>query len=311
MATLSDQPRAVRLLSLGALLTLLAVATLASDGQARAQSYDSPIAQRALRDVGTYQGDCWPWVRKVVQDATGKTMGFGYRSGYFQGGAVEVSMAEARAGDVLQISDDNNSDPGAYYPGLHTVIILDNLGGGIFNAIDSNQNWDGVVNLRPNYAPYARAASLGLDVHIYRFETDGTTGSAEPQPTPAAEPTPPEGSKAARVFTDDGACLRLRSAPTANSTILTCLADRSRVWITGSGVAADGYTWVPVTTLAGSGYMAMEYLQLDASEEPSAALGPTQTPAPAATPAPSPTVDPANMRYRVGVPGVISGADGP
>lgn len=311
MATLSDQPRAARLLSLGGLLILLAVAAFASDGQARAQSYDSAVAQRALRDLGTYQGDCWPWVRKVVQEATGKTMGFGYRAGYFQGGAVEVSMAEARAGDVLQISDDNNSDPGAYYPGLHNVIILENLGGGIFNAIDSNQNWDGVVRLRPNYAPYARAASLGLDVHIYRFETGGATGSGQVDPVPTAEPTPPAGSKAARVVTNDGSCLRLRSAPSAGSTILTCLADRSRVWVTGPAVAADGYTWVPVTTLAGSGYMAMEYLQLDASDEPNAALGPAQTPAPSATAQPSPTVDPANMRYRVGVPGAVSGADGP
>lgn len=298
MAIPSDRPHAARLLSLAGLILLAAVAAGVPQVQARAQSSESAIAQRALLDLGTYQGDCWPWVRQVVLEATGKTMGFGYRSGFFEGGAIEVTAAEARAGDIIQIADDQDADPGASYPGLHTAIILENLGGGVFNAIDSNQNWDGVVNLRPNYAPYARAASFGLDIHIYRFEPGGAAN--EPQPAPAA----PAGSVAARVNTGDGACLRLRSAPAASSEVLTCLANRSRVWITGPGIVADGYTWVPVTTLAGSGWMAQEYLELD-PEEPGAALAPPETPAATSTPGQD------GPRYRVGIPGVVSGGDAP
>jgi len=316
MAIHPDRPLPARLLSIGALLVLVVLVGVASNGQpARAQSYDSAIAQRALQDLGTYQGDCWPWVKRVVQDATGKTMGFGYISGYIQGGAVQVSMEEARAGDVIQISDPSNPDPGAYYNGLHTALILENLGGGVFNAIDSNQNWDGMVNLRPNYKPFARAASLGLAVHIWRFE--GSAGSPGVSIAAPAEPDRPAGSQPARVATGTGECLRLRSGASAGSQILTCLADRSRVWITGEGVAADGYTWVPVTTLAGSGWMAIEFLELDPPTDATGAGStdpePTSTPEPTAEPTstpepePTPTITRTDKHiYRIGVANVAS-----
>ncbi|HET7737376.1 MAG TPA: hypothetical protein VFK32_02265 [Tepidiformaceae bacterium] len=287
----------------------------ASTRPATAQAPESAIAARALADVGTWQGDCWPWVRQVVLEATGKSMGFGYRSGFFEGGAVEVTMEEARAGDVIQISDDANSDPGASYPGLHTAIILENLGGGVFNAVDSNQNWDGVVNLRSGYSPFARAATYGLNVHIYRFEgdagtpDDGTRGAGE-------SPSVPIGSVEARVMTDDGGCLRLRSAGTLNSVELGCLALGSRVWITGTAVEADGYAWVPVTTLAGSGWMAQRYLVPDPAEEPGLAGTPTAEPTasqvpPTATPPAESTPVAPTYRYRVGVAGVAVNGESP
>lgn len=244
-------------------------------------------------------------------------MGFGYRSGYFQGGAVEVALEEARAGDVIQISDNSNSDPGASYPGLHTAIILENLGGGVFNAVDSNQNWDGVVNLRPGYNPYAKAAVYGLSVHIYRFEAaadvpdDGARGAGD-------SPSVPIGSVEARVTTDDGGCLRLRSAATLNSVELSCLAAGSRVWITGTAIEADGYAWVPVTTFAGSGWMAQQYLMPDATESPDLAAGtptaePTvpEVPATATPPAAAATPEAPTYKYRVGVAGVAVNGESP
>ncbi|MEX2080482.1 MAG: CHAP domain-containing protein, partial [Dehalococcoidia bacterium] len=175
----------------------------------------------AKQYLGTYQGDCWPFVKKVVLEATGGQMGFGYIQAFLDAGGYEVPISEARNGDIVQVVDDDDAGPGADHPGLHTAIIVEVNPDGTFLAIDSNQKWDGIVRWRPNYDPALRAAQMGINVHVFRFgdsgggvdgggDDGGDGGSGGGGGPPAPSPTP-DGSPA--IVSADGDGLRLRSAP--------------------------------------------------------------------------------------------------
>ena len=257
----------VRLLPLAVLLFMVIALPSARDQRVFAAGIDTSwndatapsasglnIADEALQDLGTWQGQCFTWVKDVVQRATGATMGWGYRDGYLSGGAVEIALADAVRGDIIQLADDSNSGAGAFYLGLHTAIVLENLGGGKFDAIDSNQNWDEVVRLRPNYDPMASAARYaGISVHVYRFPGGSSIDAPAPVSTELSA-----GDLA--VVSADGDCLRIRSAPGLSGTRLDCLADGKTVTITGAAVMGDGLEWLPVSTELGSGWMAAIYL---------------------------------------------------
>jgi hypothetical protein len=222
----------------------------------------NPMVAVALSYDGTSQGQCWIFVKNVVREATGHEMGFDYRQGFFDAGAIEVSAADAQPGDIIQIANDADTSASADYNGLHTSIILANLGGGSFDVIDSNMNFDGVVHQRAGYNPAASAARYaGLSYHIYRIT--GTPGIAPPLAPSASAPKVVPGTSFqagdhAVVVSSDG--LRLRSAPSTSSDTLAVLSDRTPVTVTGAAVAAEGYHWVPVTTSRGDGYVAAEFL---------------------------------------------------
>lgn len=237
---------------------------------AAAASPSSPIAQTALKYDGTWQGECWDWVHKVVLEATGRTIGFDYRDGFFEAGAVEVSAADARAGDIIQIARDSDTSPGADYAGLHTSIILANLGDGTFDVIDSNQNFDGVVHQRPAYDPAASAARYdGLNYHIYRIG-DGTPAAPA---VPLALPVPGEPfavGEHARIYTP-GDCLNLRSGPGRDYAPIRCLAHGTAVTILATPSVTD-LRWVKVGTPAGDGWVAADFIAKEpATARPSSA----------------------------------------
>jgi hypothetical protein len=241
---------------LAALLAVFAVSGVSVSAKQQAAVYD-PIASAALRDDGTYQGECWPWVRKVVFEATGREIGFDYRQGFFEAGAVEVSLANARSGDVIQLANDANTAPDASYPGLHTLIVLENLGGGLVNGIDSNAQWDGIVRQRTGYDPTASAARYaGITFHVYRI-----TGSAKPSAgTPGANTTLGAGDRA--VVKADGDGLNLRTGAGTDKAIITKLPDGTIVTVTSAApVTASGRAWVQVTTPLGDGWVAAQYLE--------------------------------------------------
>jgi hypothetical protein len=233
---------------------LVAISIFAHAPTASAEGTGSAIADAALARLGTHGGQCWTFMQTVVAEATGNRVGFAYRQGYFDAGAIEVSSSEATAGDIIQISSDDA--PGSYFPGVHTAIVLENLGGGVFDAIDSNQNWDEWVRLRPGYDPYAAADRYGLQVHIYRF-AEGSTGTSFVSAVPDAASV--SSGDSARVATT-GDCLNLRSDAALGSGRIGCLPNGTSVTVTGDAVAADGYSWVPVETPLGSGWVAANYL---------------------------------------------------
>jgi hypothetical protein len=116
------------------------------------QNYGA-IAKTALSMLHQQRGQCFPWVRGVVQSALGRVMGNDYHHGYLQAGGIEVPLVSARNGDIIQVTNPANTAWDADYPGLHTAIVLDNLGNGKFRVIDSNSEYDGVVRVRDNYNP--------------------------------------------------------------------------------------------------------------------------------------------------------------
>ena len=236
---------------------------------AAAPSPANPIVTRALLDLGTYQGECWQWMKGVVRDAAGAEIGFDYRFGYLDAGAIEVSMLDAGPGDIIQIADDGWSSADADYNGLHTAIIISANGDSTFEVIDSNQNWDGMVNLRSGYDPAAQAMRTGLDFHIYRF--GGNAASRPAAPKVATIEGPVAAGDKARVNTP-GDCLRLRATPAG--TITHCLGHGTGVSVTGAAQVIDGISWVPVSTVAGNGWMSADFLL---KEAPQPSAGPSGT----------------------------------
>ena len=80
------------------LVAVVAVLTAFAATPANAAPTPSnPIVQRALLDLGTYQGECWQFMKSVIREATGAEVGFDYHIGYLEAGAVEVSVEEAGA----------------------------------------------------------------------------------------------------------------------------------------------------------------------------------------------------------------------
>jgi Bacterial SH3 domain len=230
------------------------------------------IASVALSYDGTWQGECWIFAKKVVAEATGHQMGFDYRQGYFDAGAVEVKPANAQPGDVIQVADDNNTSPDASYNGLHTSIVIDNLGDGTFNVVDSNRDFDGIVHQRAGYDPAASAARFGLEYHIYRI-------TGEPSVAPSLRPKLVPGGKflagGKAITVTPGDVLNLRDAP--NGSRLGSLPDGTHVNITADPVSAGGRQWAQVNSLAGSGWVATDFLAADNAADTSAAGSPATT----------------------------------
>ena len=250
--------------ALAAILVAVVAVLLLSTVPASAAPPSSRIAATAIGYEGTWQGECWAFVKKVVKEATGREMGFDYRQGFFDAGAIEVRWDQAQSGDIVQIANDADTSANASYKGLHTAIIAENLGDGRFNIVDSNQNFDGMVHRRTSYNPAENAARSGLSYHIYRI-----TGSPSIAPAPRAIPVPGQkfqvGDRVVTATPKD--TLRLR--PTAGTKLpeIGLLADRTRLTVTGGTVESDGYHWVKVSTPIGDGWVAVEYLARDTSPD--------------------------------------------
>ena len=240
---------------------------------------DSPISSGAsaltawaTTAVGQQQGECFPWVRRVVQTALGIVIGNDYRLGYLQAGAVEVTPQAARKGDIIQIANDANTTPSADYPGLHTALIVENEGGGRFKVVDSNSNFDGRVRVRNGYDPGAAAARYsGLSFHIYRLP-EHASGASVPLPPASTGNTPgviPIGSAA--EIAADGDCLRVRTIAGLSGGIVGCLPTGMRVTVTQPGPDVDGYHWVTITNGAISGWASERYLRAVRALQPTPA----------------------------------------
>lgn len=296
-----------RLLAASLVIAALSLA-LERPAPANAETLPNPqnygaIVRTALASVNQQRGECFPWVKSVVQAAIGKAIGYDYNLGYLQAGATEVPLLSARDGDIIQIDNPAITVPNADYPGLHTAIVIDNLGNGDFRVIDSNMNFDGVVHVREGYNPAKLSARApGLVVRVYRFAggASGTTpvrlpSSVAPAPTVAppsivANGALPTAGASVRIAADND-CLRVRGSAGLVGAVLGCLPTGASATITQVGPNADGYRWIQVSAGALTGWVAGEYLAAGNASIPvnttPAAVTPVVTPAaPAPPPAP-------------------------
>ncbi len=277
--------RVVHLLAVPLIVGALVLALLRPEqAEAGPSTSYGAIAQQALAAVDQYRGECFPWVRSVVQAAIGRTIGSDYHGGYLQAGAAEVPLLNAHDGDVIQIANPGITSGSVNYPGLHTAIVLDNYGDGSFRVIDANRDFDGVVHIRDQYTPSEMVARYpGLVVRVYRFDRNGSvavtapaaSSSAPSQPVPARSELPAPGS--AVTIAADGDCLRIRSAAGLNGVVVGCLPSGARVTVTQQGPTADGYQWVQVAAGALEGWVAANYLSESAYSTvmaPSAVVAP-------------------------------------
>lgn len=256
-------PAVVAAAFLVACTLLLSPSSVRAATTVNAPSAAAALTNAALASVGKFEGECYTFMQKVVKSALGKSVGGDYRLGYLQAGAVEVTLAAAQVGDVIQLIDDRNTTPSADYPGMHTAIILENFGGGKFRVVDSNANYDGMVRVR-EYEPVAVATRYSnISVHVYHL-TDS--------PVPAGGVVPPGSASvgasslpltpgAAAVIAADGDCLRIRAVPALTGTIVTCMPTGASLTIAGSGAEGDGYKWLPISAGGVKGWAVERYLR--------------------------------------------------
>lgn len=254
------------------LTAVVALALTASPGRVDAYATEvvnatpkpeyNALTRLAMTALRTQQGECFPWMRRVVQAATGIVVGTDYRLGYLNAGLTEVPLAQARNGDIIQVANDANTVPTADYAGLHTAFILEPEGGGNFRVVDANSNYDGIVRVRTGYNPAERAAAYpGLSFHIYRLP-GSTPGGAVITPPASLVNTPgilPIGSAA--EIAADGDCLRVRSIAGLSGAVMGCLPTGARVTVTQPGPDVDGYHWVTITNGVITGWASERYLR--------------------------------------------------
>lgn len=245
-------------------LSLLGVAPRPASAADLVPSTYGLIANRALAALTQNGGECFPWVRQVVYEATGRLIGVDYRLGYLQAGAIEVPLAEARNGDVLQLINDAKTDPNADYPGMHSAIILESQGAGKFRVVDSNFRLDHIVRVHDDYDPKAHAATRpNIAVHAYRMPAGGGPGGTNLTTPPLAP------GNIAEVMAD-GDCLRLRVTASLGAFVLDCLATGTRVTVLPERADADGLGWRRITGSGITGWAADRYLRATAGGIPAA-----------------------------------------
>ena len=224
------------------------------------------LTSTALASLGKFEGECFPFVQRVVKSVLGKSIGADYRLGYLQAGGVEVTLAAAQAGDIIQLIDDRNTSPSADYPGMHTAIVMENYGGGKFRVVDSNASYDGMVRVR-DYEPRTIALRYPyISIHAYHLidtpvPANGIVPPGSSSGGTAVAPVPlTPGAQA--VVAADGDCLRVRAVPTLSGNILTCMPTGASLTIAGGAAEADGFKWLRITGASGtSGWAVEQYLR--------------------------------------------------
>jgi hypothetical protein len=164
--------RCVKSRLLGLVLTLLTALALVglSAGQASATNSfaNASIADQGLSHLGQNGGTCKQFANNMVSAASGGTVNIadGYYASYSNSGGTLDSASAAVKGDIIQLN--NMSNPETYYNGMHTAIIVSNLGNNTFDVVDSNWGSYGTVK-EHNWNPYTTANQYGLTVNIWRL----------------------------------------------------------------------------------------------------------------------------------------------
>lgn len=147
---------------------------------------NAAIADQALTHVGQNGGQCKQFANNMAVAGSGGLvhLGGGYYSDYAREGGIRVGAGAATKGDIIQL---NGPSVDSFYSGMHTAIVVANLGGNSFDVVDSNWGTPSEIVHHHTWNPFATAAQYGLAVNIWRL---GTVSSPTPPPQPPA-PAPP------------------------------------------------------------------------------------------------------------------------
>ncbi|HSW92104.1 MAG TPA: hypothetical protein VLG09_05660 [Candidatus Saccharimonadales bacterium] len=168
-----------------ALAGISAVGVTAQPAQAVQSFNNAAVADAGLAELGTARdtgwnepGECIKSVQRWVAAAGGYFGGGGVISGYVNSGAQEVSLTSAVKGDVIQYTNGNGNDQD--WSHVHTVVVINNLGNGRFDIVQSNSPaGSGLVTRVNNWTP---SPDSGWVSRVWQFGTATTT--PPPPPTP-------------------------------------------------------------------------------------------------------------------------------
>ncbi len=158
-----------------------------------ALSYVGKNGTTACADANKTGGDqCKQFVNCIVWMASGHSQwpvdpGGDYQKSYADVGGVEVAAADAKEGDIIQMGQWDTSSP------LHTAIVVSNEGAGKFTVVDANYNYDGMVNERSHWTPFAGARFWRLGTVVSPpppadSDGDGVPDSQDPCPHQYGKP---------------------------------------------------------------------------------------------------------------------------
>ncbi|WP_410627899.1 hypothetical protein [Amycolatopsis sp. cmx-8-4] len=125
-------------------------------------------ANLGLTRVGQHGGQCKQWVNDIFREAShGQVnLGGGYFSDYAREGGGRINAGNAWRGDIIQLNNPGNRD--GYYNGMHTAIIVSNLGSGNYDVVDSNYSLNEIIG-HHTWNPFTSATRNGLEVNVWRF----------------------------------------------------------------------------------------------------------------------------------------------
>ncbi|MET9632526.1 hypothetical protein ABZX92_34225 [Lentzea sp. NPDC006480] len=154
------------------LVTLIAaiMAMLSLTTATQASPTFNPVnaANLAASRQGQWGDQCKQFVNDIFREASrGEVaLGGGYYSDFVKEGFGRIDPSAAWRGDVIQINVRGYGD--RYEPGMHTAIVMDNLGGGWFNVVDSNWQNDEIIRVH-QWNPHTYAAQRGMEVNVWRY----------------------------------------------------------------------------------------------------------------------------------------------
>ncbi len=259
-----------RRLILSAILAgvLAVVAFQPSTAAGQSAGMDHPAVRVAANQVGNHGGQCKMFVRQVFA-RVGANIGPGYRAAYLNVG-TEIDPANARAGDILQISHPANGE--AFYPGMHTAIVIENLGNGTFKVVDSNFGGDERVrihNWTPRVPSHLRLYAYRIDLGATGSSSSGSSGSSSNSSPAADVPEAPDLAVGDEAIVATGtSCLNMRDGAGLNHSRIDCMESGGKLTVLSEPTSSNGFTWVKVQTESGQeGWVAAEYLRPAPSED--------------------------------------------
>jgi len=175
-----------------------------SDAFAFENSKLAEIAQKYIGRNFSKEGiQCKGFVQKVVRKA-GRKLDSGYRFCYLDVGK-ETTSKEATRGDIIQLDNpsinhderkDRKGGSAAYTKPMHTAIVIDNYGNGVYKVVDCN--W-GKFRYTVRIGDWNPCKQAGKKLHVHFYRLGQVAQPNNNRPIEIGEGAPDQNSRAAFV----------------------------------------------------------------------------------------------------------------